>query len=55
MKLRYQMRGLGIGMIVTALLMGVTAEKVPLSDAEIRTRAAELGMVGRDSLKLTGG
>ena len=53
MKLRYQMRGLGIGMIVTALLMGVTAEKVPLSDAEIRTRAAELGMVESDSLKLT--
>lgn len=47
------MRGLGIGMIVTALLMGVTAEKVPLSDAEIRTRAAELGMVESDSLKLT--
>lgn len=53
MKLRYQMRGLGIGMIVTALLMGLTAEKVPLSDAEIRTRAAELGMVEGNALKLT--
>ena len=53
MKLRYQMRGLGIGMIVTALLMGLTAEKVPLSDAEIRARAAELGMIESDALKLT--
>lgn len=40
-------------MIVTSLLMGLTAEKVPLSDAEIRTRAAELGMVESNSLKLT--
>lgn len=53
MKLRYQMRGIGIGMIVTALLMGLTAEKVPLSDAEIKTRAAELGMIESDALKLT--
>ena len=48
------MRGLGIGMIVTALLMGVaTREKIPLSDAEIRAKALELGMVESDSLKLT--
>ena len=54
MKLRYQMRGLGIGMIVTALLMGVaTGEKIPLSDAEIRAKALELGMVESDSLRLT--
>ena len=54
MKLKYQMRGLGIGMIVTALLMGVaTGEKIPLSDAEIRARAIELGMVESDSLRLT--
>ena len=54
MKLRYQMRGLGIGIIVTALLMGVTTDnKIPLSDAEIRMRALELGMVDSDSLKLS--
>ena len=54
MKLRYQMRGLGIGIIVTALLMGfATREKIPLSDAEIRAKALELGMVESDSLKLT--
>ena len=50
MKLRYQMRGLGIGIIVTALLMGVVkGEKLPLSDAEIKAKALELGMVESDS------
>lgn len=54
MKLRYQMRGLGIGIMVTALLMGVaTDNKIPLSDAEIKMRALELGMVESDSLKLS--
>ena len=54
MKLRYQMRGLGIGIIVTALLMGVALEdRQPLTDAEIRILATELGMVESDSLKLT--
>lgn len=54
MKLRYQMRGLGIGIITTALLMGVaTGKGIPLSDAEIKARALELGMVESDSLKLT--
>lgn len=53
-KLRYQMRGLGIGIIVTALLMGVALDdKRPLSDAEIKLLAAELGMVESDSLKLS--
>ncbi len=54
MKLKYQMRGLGIGIMVTALLMGVVMEKgLPLSDAEIKAKALELGMVERESLKLT--
>lgn len=54
MKLKYQMRGLGIGIVVTALLMGVaTKEGLPLSDAEIRAKALTLGMVESDSLKLT--
>lgn len=48
------MRGLGIGIMVTALLMGVaTDNKIPLSDAEIKMRALELGMVESDSLKLS--
>ena len=54
MKLRYYMRGLGIGIIVTALIMGLTAgDGRPLTDAEIRAAARELGMVEGDSLKLT--
>lgn len=54
MKLRYQMRGLGIGIIVTALLMGVALDDgKPLTDAEIKLLAAELGMVESDSLKLS--
>lgn len=47
------MRGLGIGILVTALLMGVaTKEGRPLTDAEIRAKAYELGMVDSDSIKL---
>ena len=54
MKLRYHMRGLGVGIIVTALLMGaVKGERTPLSDAEIKARASELGMVESDSLRLS--
>lgn len=46
MKLRYYLRGLGIGIVVTALLMGVALKDGhPLSDAEIKRRAAQLGMV----------
>lgn len=47
MKLRYYMRGLGIGVIVTAILMGIAlgGDKEKLTDAEIMARAKELGMV----------
>ncbi len=46
MKLKYYLRGLGIGIVVTALLMGfATKGKGEMSDEEIRARAAELGMV----------
>ncbi|MBQ7359670.1 MAG: hypothetical protein IJW63_06230 [Lachnospiraceae bacterium] len=47
MKLRYYMRGLGIGVIVTAILMGIAlgGDKEKLTDAEIMARARELGMV----------
>lgn len=46
MKLKYYLRGLGIGVIVTALLMGIalSGRKETLSDDEIRQRALELGM-----------
>ena len=47
MKLRYYLRGLGIGIVITALLMGFTktATKETLSDDEIIARAEALGMV----------
>ena len=46
MKLRYYLRGLGIGMLVTALLMGVATNDLrAMTDEEIIQRASELGMV----------
>lgn len=54
MKLQYYLRGLGIGIVVTALIMGLTskADDRPLTDAEIRALALNLGMVDADSLSL---
>lgn len=47
MKLKYYMRGLGIGMVVTALLLSVIPDKnaKAWTDEEVRARAKELGMV----------
>lgn len=54
MRLRYQMRGLGIGIVVTALLMGVaTRDSRPMTDAEIRAKAYTLGMVDSANLSLS--
>ncbi len=52
MGLRSYLRGLGLGIIVTALLMGYTLgnRKEALSDSEIKSRAADLGMVEEDKL-----
>lgn len=46
MKLKYYLRGLGIGILVTAIVMSITTagEKESLSDAEIIERARALGM-----------
>ncbi len=44
MKLKYYMRGIGIGIIVAAFLLGRHVG-ASLSDDEIRARARELGMV----------
>lgn len=47
MNLKYYLRGLGIGIVVTALIMGIIAGnsgKEP-SESEIKRRAKELGMV----------
>ena len=56
MKLKYYLRGLGIGMIVTALILGISfsdrqERAQTMTDDQIRERAAELGMV--DSSELT--
>lgn len=51
MKLKYYLRGLGIGIIVTAVIMGIASgnRKETLSDREIKERAAALGMVEQGS------
>lgn len=48
MGLKYYLRGLGVGIVVTALIMGIAASgnsRETLSDDEIKKRAKELGMV----------
>lgn len=52
MNLKYYLRGLGLGIIVTALVMGIAAggRKESLSDAEVRARAKELGMTEKTVL-----
>lgn len=47
MKLKYYLRGMGIGIILTAIVMGFAlgGRKATLSDAEIIQRAKVLGMV----------
>lgn len=47
MKLKYYLRGLGTGIVVTALVLGISLShgKGRMSDEEVKARAAELGMV----------
>lgn len=47
MNLKYYLRGLGIGIVITALIMGITSgsRKETLSNEEIKERAKALGMV----------
>lgn len=47
MTLKYYLRGLGIGIIVTAVIMGISmsGRKATMTDAEVKERAKELGMV----------
>ncbi|RKM62450.1 hypothetical protein D6855_03290 [Butyrivibrio sp. CB08] len=51
MKLKYYLRGMGIGIILTAIVMGFAlgGRKATLSDAEVIQRAKALGMVDGDS------
>lgn len=53
MKLRYYLRGLGIGIIGTALIMQLTAGSTGnMTDEEVKKRAAELGMVEESATTL---
>lgn len=45
MKLRYYMRGVGTGIVITALILLVSKQPKEITDAEIKIRAAALGMV----------
>ena len=47
MKLKYYLRGLGIGIVVTALIMSIVTltQKNTISDEEVIARAEKLGMV----------
>lgn len=45
MKLKYYLRGLGIGIAVTAVILSVSAKRETLTDAQIVAKAKELGMV----------
>lgn len=50
MRLKYYLRGLGIGIMVTTIILAVSFAKhdKTMSDAEIISRAKELGMVMQD-------
>lgn len=51
MKLKYYLRGLGIGIILTTLIITIGGGRNKLSDSEIITRAMELGMVMKEDPK----
>lgn len=57
MKLRSYLRGIGIGVLVTAavfIVSGYSSNKVPMTDAEIIARAKELGMIEDTVLSAVG-
>ena len=57
MKLKYYLRGIGIGVIMTTLILMIAFavhKEQPLTDDEIRERAAELGMVMPQAGQLAG-
>lgn len=46
MNLRYYLRGLGLGILVTALILSIAgSKKHSMTDAQIKERAKELGMI----------
>lgn len=50
MELKYYLRGLGLGIIVTAVIMGFTNKSRTMTDAEIISRAKQLGMTQERTL-----
>ena len=53
MKLKYYLRGLGIGMLVAALVLILSGNTGGgMSDEAVKRRAAELGMVEKDKAVL---
>lgn len=54
MELKYYLRGLGLGIVVTAIIMSLTTSKSrTMTDAEIISRAKQLGMTEERTLKDT--
>ncbi len=51
MKLKYFMRGLGLGIILTTLIIAISNPQGKLSDDQIRDRAKKLGMVMKNDNK----
>lgn len=46
MKLKYYLRGLGIGIVVAVFITSISFQnRQPMTDEEIKARAAELGMI----------
>ncbi len=50
MKLKYYMRGLGIGILLATLILSISNTKENLTDAEIIAQAKKLGMVMEDEI-----
>lgn len=53
MKLRYYLRGLGIGLLVASLILTIAGNRNTMSDADIKARAAQLGMVEKETAVLS--
>ena len=54
MKLKYYLRGLAVGVLLTTIILAIAnRDNRPLTDAQIRQRALELGMVEEGSIKLS--
>lgn len=53
MRLKYYLRGIGIGVIVTTIILAIALDRKPeaMTDAQIKARAEELGMVEGGTLK----